>query len=49
MYQMKEWLFSDIVSGVSTGLVAVLQGEEISILSAFLLHLSVLSRLLLSF
>lgn len=27
IYQLKEWLLSDIVSGVSTGLVAVLQGE----------------------
>ena len=27
IYQIKEWLLSDIVSGVSTGLVAVLQGR----------------------
>lgn len=27
IYQVKEWLLSDIVSGVSTGLVAVLQGK----------------------
>lgn len=27
IYRVKEWLFSDIVSGVSTGLVAVLQGK----------------------
>lgn len=26
-YRFKEWLLGDIVSGVSTGLVAVLQGE----------------------
>lgn len=30
IYRIKEWLLSDIVSGVSTGLVAVLQGEEFS-------------------
>lgn len=28
MYQVKEWLLGDIVSGVSTGLVAVLQGKR---------------------
>jgi len=28
MYRLKEWLLSDLVSGVSTGLVAVLQGER---------------------
>lgn len=28
VYRLKEWLLSDIVSGVSTGLVAVLQGED---------------------
>lgn len=28
IYRIKEWLLNDIVSGVSTGLVAVLQGEE---------------------
>lgn len=27
IYRVKEWLFSDIVSGISTGLVAVLQGK----------------------
>lgn len=27
IYRVKEWLLSDIVSGVSTGLVAVLQGK----------------------
>jgi len=27
IYQIKEWLLSDLVSGVSTGLVAVLQGR----------------------
>lgn len=26
-YKVKEWLLSDIVSGISTGLVAVLQGN----------------------
>jgi chloride anion exchanger 3 len=26
-YKIKEWLLSDIVSGISTGLVAVLQGN----------------------
>lgn len=26
-YRFKEWLLGDMVSGVSTGLVAVLQGE----------------------
>lgn len=28
IYQVKEWLVGDIVSGVSTGLVAVLQGKK---------------------
>lgn len=27
IYPVKEWLLSDIVSGLSTGLVAVLQGK----------------------
>lgn len=27
VYPIKEWLLNDIVSGVSTGLVAVLQGN----------------------
>lgn len=27
MYRIKEWIVSDIVSGISTGLVAVLQGK----------------------
>lgn len=29
MYQIKEWLLSDIISGVSTGLVGTLQGKMI--------------------
>lgn len=28
MYRMREWLLSDVVPGVSTGLVAVLQGTS---------------------
>lgn len=28
-YQIKEWLLSDIISGVSTGLVGTLQGKMI--------------------
>ncbi|XP_038596827.1 chloride anion exchanger [Tachyglossus aculeatus] len=31
-YRLKEWLLSDIVSGISTGLVAVLQGLAFSLL-----------------
>ncbi|XP_036616958.1 chloride anion exchanger [Trichosurus vulpecula] len=31
-YRLKEWLLSDIVSGVSTGLVAVLQGMAFALL-----------------
>ncbi|KAM5236153.1 chloride anion exchanger-like [Ctenodactylus gundi] len=31
-YRLKEWLLSDIVSGISTGLVAVLQGLGLSLL-----------------
>ncbi|XP_027694513.1 chloride anion exchanger [Vombatus ursinus] len=31
-YRLKEWLFSDIVSGISTGLVAVLQGMAFALL-----------------
>ncbi|XP_036375589.1 chloride anion exchanger-like [Megalops cyprinoides] len=34
MYRIKEWLLSDIVSGVSTGLVAVLQGLAFSLLAS---------------
>uniref|UniRef100_A0A8C7PK15 STAS domain-containing protein n=1 Tax=Oncorhynchus mykiss TaxID=8022 RepID=A0A8C7PK15_ONCMY len=34
IYQLKEWLLSDIVSGVSTGLVAVLQGLAYSLLAS---------------
>ncbi|KAK1906780.1 Chloride anion exchanger [Dissostichus eleginoides] len=34
IYQIKEWLFSDIVSGVSTGLVAVLQGVAYCLLAS---------------
>lgn len=33
-YRIKEWLLSDIVSGVSTGLVAVLQGLAYSLLAS---------------
>lgn len=29
MYNVKEWIVGDIVSGVSTGLVAVLQGKTV--------------------
>ncbi|KAG8577276.1 hypothetical protein GDO81_010121 [Engystomops pustulosus] len=32
VYQIKEWILSDIVSGVSTGLVAVLQGLAYALL-----------------
>ncbi|MEE6481243.1 hypothetical protein FKM82_012804 [Ascaphus truei] len=32
MYRFKEWLLSDIVSGISTGLVAVLQGLAFALL-----------------
>ncbi|XP_072257743.1 chloride anion exchanger-like isoform X2 [Pyxicephalus adspersus] len=32
MYRIREWLLSDIVSGVSTGLVAVLQGLAFALL-----------------
>lgn len=34
IYRIKEWLLSDIVSGISTGLVAVLQGERVRVLSS---------------
>uniref|UniRef100_A0A8C5AGB7 Solute carrier family 26 member 3, tandem duplicate 2 n=1 Tax=Gadus morhua TaxID=8049 RepID=A0A8C5AGB7_GADMO len=34
IYQIKEWLLSDIVSGVSTGLVAVLQGLAYCLLAS---------------
>ncbi|KAM3587318.1 uncharacterized protein V6R79_001916 [Siganus canaliculatus] len=34
LYQVKEWLLSDIVSGVSTGLVAVLQGLAYCLLAS---------------
>ncbi|XP_071752818.2 chloride anion exchanger-like [Centroberyx gerrardi] len=34
MYRIKEWLLSDIVSGVSTGLVAVLQGLAYCLLAS---------------
>ncbi|KAJ8386683.1 hypothetical protein AAFF_G00167990 [Aldrovandia affinis] len=34
IYRIKEWLLSDIVSGVSTGLVAVLQGLAYSLLAS---------------
>ncbi|XP_064198750.1 solute carrier family 26 member 3, tandem duplicate 2 [Anguilla rostrata] len=34
IYRIKEWLLSDVVSGVSTGLVAVLQGLAYSLLAS---------------
>ncbi|XP_062374289.1 solute carrier family 26 member 3 [Sardina pilchardus] len=34
IYRVKEWLLNDIVSGVSTGLVAVLQGLAFSLLAS---------------
>ncbi|XP_031438983.1 solute carrier family 26 member 3, tandem duplicate 2 isoform X1 [Clupea harengus] len=34
IYRVKEWLLNDIVSGVSTGLVAVLQGLAYSLLAS---------------
>uniref|UniRef100_A0AAY4DKR2 SLC26A/SulP transporter domain-containing protein n=1 Tax=Denticeps clupeoides TaxID=299321 RepID=A0AAY4DKR2_9TELE len=34
IYRVKEWLLSDIVSGISTGLVAVLQGLAYSLLAS---------------
>ncbi|XP_060745503.1 solute carrier family 26 member 3, tandem duplicate 2 [Tachysurus vachellii] len=34
MYNIKEWILGDIVSGVSTGLVAVLQGLAYSLLAS---------------
>ncbi|XP_022077806.1 chloride anion exchanger [Acanthochromis polyacanthus] len=34
VYQIKEWLLSDIVSGISTGLVAVLQGLAYGLLAS---------------
>ncbi|XP_042259846.1 chloride anion exchanger-like [Thunnus maccoyii] len=34
IYQIKEWLLSDIVSGISTGLVAVLQGLAYCLLAS---------------
>ncbi|XP_071393113.1 chloride anion exchanger-like [Centroberyx affinis] len=34
MYRIKEWLLSDLVSGVSTGLVAVLQGLAYCLLAS---------------
>ncbi|XP_036374300.1 solute carrier family 26 member 3, tandem duplicate 2 [Megalops cyprinoides] len=34
IYRIKEWLLSDIVSGISTGLVAVLQGLAYSLLAS---------------
>ncbi|KAL6460029.1 hypothetical protein MHYP_G00317880 [Metynnis hypsauchen] len=33
IYRFREWLFSDIVSGISTGLVAVLQGLAFALLA----------------
>ncbi|XP_015684415.1 chloride anion exchanger-like [Protobothrops mucrosquamatus] len=32
-YQIKKWLLSDIVSGISTGLVAILQGLAFALLA----------------
>lgn len=29
LYNVREWILGDIVSGVSTGLVAVLQGKAV--------------------
>jgi len=37
IYSIKEWLLNDIVSGISTGLVAVLQGN----IKLLLLNMSV--------
>ncbi|XP_042560963.1 chloride anion exchanger-like isoform X1 [Clupea harengus] len=34
IYRVKEWLLNDVVSGVSTGLVAVLQGLAFSLLAS---------------
>ncbi|KAB5542287.1 hypothetical protein PHYPO_G00089900 [Pangasianodon hypophthalmus] len=34
MYNVREWILGDIVSGVSTGLVAVLQGLAYSLLAS---------------
>lgn len=28
IYRIKEWLLGDVVSGISTGLVAIMQGGE---------------------
>lgn len=28
IYRVKEWLLGDVVSGISTGLVAIMQGEQ---------------------
>lgn len=28
IYRVKEWLLGDVVSGISTGLVAIMQGKE---------------------
>lgn len=28
IYRVREWLLGDVVSGISTGLVAIMQGEE---------------------
>ncbi|XP_036433411.1 chloride anion exchanger-like [Colossoma macropomum] len=33
IYRFREWLFSDVVSGISTGLVAVLQGLAFALLA----------------
>lgn len=32
IYKIKEWLLGDVVSGISTGLVAIMQGREKDIL-----------------
>ncbi|KAF6725546.1 Chloride anion exchanger [Oryzias melastigma] len=43
IYRVKEWLLPDVVSGISTGLVAVLQGErrETNALSTSLIRRSI--------
>lgn len=41
IYRIKEWLLNDIVSGVSTGLVAVLQGEEFSLFEPIWWNMSI--------
>ena len=31
IYRVREWLLGDVVSGISTGLVAIMQGEELNV------------------